>query len=189
MNSKLNSWAPADAEEYYGFKRWGGNLFSVDDDGFLNVHPMGDARKIRIIDVVKEAESMGLRPPMTIRVQDILRSRVIQLNKAFRAAIKDENYEGKYQGVFPIKVNQLREVIEEITDAGEAFDYGLEAGSKPELLIALAQLENKNALLICNGYKDDDYIRLAMLGQRLGKKTIIVIEQLDEVALFVWQKI
>lgn len=181
MNSKLNSWAPADAEEYYGFKRWGGNLFSVDDDGFLNVHPMGDARKIRTIDVVKEAESMGLRPPMTIRVQDILRSRVIQLNKAFRAAIKDENYEGKYQGVFPIKVNQLREVIEEITDAGEAFDYGLEAGSKPELLIALAQLENKNALLICNGYKDDDYIRLAMLGQRLGKKTIIVIEQLDEV--------
>ncbi|MCR5183521.1 MAG: biosynthetic arginine decarboxylase [Opitutales bacterium] len=181
MESKLIPWSPSEAEEYYGFKRWGGNLFSVDEEGFLNAHPMGDERKIRLYDVIKEAESMGLRPPMTIRVQDILRSRVIQLNKAFRAAIKEENYDGKYQGVFPIKVNQLREVIEEITDAGEEFDYGLEAGSKPELLIALAQLENKKALLICNGYKDDDYIRLAMLGQLLGKQTIIVIEQLDEV--------
>ncbi|MBR5622641.1 MAG: biosynthetic arginine decarboxylase [Opitutales bacterium] len=174
-------WTPAQAEDYYGFKRWGANLFSVDEDGFLNVHPQGDARHIRITDIIKEAQSMGLRPPMTIRVQDILRSRVIQLNRAFRAAIEDENYRGRYQGVFPIKVNQLREVVEEILDAGDDYDYGLEAGSKPELLIALALLENKKALLICNGYKDEDYIRLALLGQRLGKRTIIVVEQLDEV--------
>ena len=174
-------WTPAEAEEYYGFKRWGANLFSVDNDGFLNVHPMGDQRHIRIVDIVKEAESLGLRAPLTIRIQDILRSRVQQLNKAFRAAIADENYRGKYQGVFPIKVNQLREVVEEILDAGEEYDYGLEAGSKPELLVALALLESKKALLVCNGYKDEEYIRLALIGRRLGKRTIIVVEQLEEV--------
>lgn len=175
------SWTPAEAEEYYGFKRWGTNLFSVDEDGFLNVRPMGDPREIRLVDIIKEAESLGLRAPMTIRIQDVLRSRVQQINKAFRAAIADENYHGKYQGVFPIKVNQLREVVEEILDAGEEYDYGLEAGSKPELLIALALLENKKALLVCNGYKDEAYIRLALIGKRLGKRTIIVVEQLDEV--------
>lgn len=142
---------------------------------------MGDLRHIRIMDIVKEAKSMGLRPPLTIRVQDLLRSRVIQLNEAFRAAIKDEAYDGIYRGVFPIKVNQLREVVEEILDAGEDYDYGLEAGSKPELLIALALLESKNALLVCNGYKDEEYIRLALMGRRLGKRTVIVVEQLEEV--------
>lgn len=182
--SKKNSvipWTPHEAEEYYGFKRWGASHFSVDEDGFLNVHPMGDLRHIRIMDIVKEAKSMGLRPPLTIRVQDLLRSRVIQLNEAFRAAIKDEAYDGIYRGVFPIKVNQLREVVEEILDAGEDYDYGLEAGSKPELLIALALLESKNALLVCNGYKDEEYIRLALMGRRLGKRTVIVVEQLEEV--------
>lgn len=175
------SWTPHEAEEYYGFKRWGASHFSVDEDGFLNVHPMGDSRHIRIMDIVKEAKSMGLRPPLTIRVQDLLRSRVIQLNEAFRAAIKDEAYDGIYRGVFPIKVNQLREVVEEILDAGEDYDYGLEAGSKPELLIALALLESKKALLVCNGYKDEEYIRLALMGRRLGKRTVIVVEQLEEV--------
>lgn len=182
--SKKNSvipWTPHEAEEYYGFKRWGASHFSVDEDGFLNVHPMGDSRHIRIMDIVKEAKSMGLRPPLTIRVQDLLRSRVIQLNEAFRAAIKDEAYDGIYRGVFPIKVNQLREVVEEILDAGEDYDYGLEAGSKPELLIALALLESKKALLVCNGYKDEEYIRLALMGRRLGKRTVIVVEQLEEV--------
>lgn len=174
-------WTPREAEEYYGFKRWGGAHFSVDDEGFLNVHPLGDRRHIRIIDIVKEAESLGLRPPLTIRVQDLLRSRVRQLNEAFRTAIRDEAFDGCYRGVFPIKVNQLREVVEEILDAGEEYDYGLEAGSKPELLIALALLESKKALLVCNGYKDEEYIRLALMGRRLGSNTIIVVEQLEEV--------
>ena len=174
-------WTPQEAEEYYGFKRWGASHFSVDEEGFLNVHPMGDQRRIRIIDIVKEAESLGLHAPLTIRVQDLLRSRVIRLNEAFRAAIRDEGYDGRYQGVFPIKVNQLREVVEEILDAGEQYDYGLEAGSKPELLIALALLESKKSLLVCNGYKDEEYIRLALMGRRLGRNTVIVVEQLEEV--------
>ena len=179
--SKQPSWTIKHAEDYYGFKRWGGNNFSVDPQGNLCVHPKGDHRKIRIADIVKEAEASGLKPPLTIRVQDLLRQRVTQINEAFRRAIEEEDYHARYRGVFPIKVNQLREVVEEILDAGEEYDFGLEAGSKPELIIALALLENRKALLICNGYKDEEYIELALMGRRLGKQTIIVVEQLSEV--------
>ena len=179
--SKPQPWTTKDAEEYYGFKRWGGNNFSVDPQGHLCVHPKGDHRKIRITDIVKEVEASGLKPPLTIRVQDLLRHRVTQINEAFRKAIHEEGYDARYRGVFPIKVNQLREVVEEILDAGEEYDFGLEAGSKPELIIALALLENRKALLICNGYKDEEYIELALMGRRLGKQTIIVVEQLSEI--------
>jgi len=106
---------------------------------------------------------------------------VIDLNELFREAIKDENYAGRYRGVFPIKVNQLREVVEEIQDAGKPFHYGLECGSKPELMLALAMHKDPKALIICNGYKDDEFIRLALQGLRLGKEIYLVVEQLSEV--------
>ena len=179
--SKPTNWTIKHAEEYYGFKRWGGAHFSVDPKGCLCVHPLGDDRKIRILDVVKEAAAMGLRPPLTIRVQDLLRRRVLQINEAFAAAVVSEGYKGRYRGVFPIKVNQLREVVEEILDAGEPYGFGLEAGSKPELLIALALVEARDSLLICNGYKDEEFIQLALMGRKLGKQTVIVIEQVSEV--------
>ena len=179
--SKQTPWTIKDADDYYGFKRWGGSHFTVDPRGNLCVHPLGDERKIRILDIVKEAESMGLKPPLTIRVQDLLRRRVVQLNESFLKAVDSEDYPGKYRGVFPIKVNQLREVVEEILDAGEPYGFGLEAGSKPELLIALAILESNGPLLICNGYKDDEFIELALMGRKLGKQTIIVVEQVSEV--------
>ena len=179
--SKPPPWTTKDSEDYYGFKRWGGNNFSVDPQGHLCVHPKGDHRKIRITDIVKEVQAAGLKPPLTIRVQDLLRHRVTQINEAFRQAIQEEGYDGRYRGVFPIKVNQLREVVEEILDAGEEYDFGLEAGSKPELIIAMALLENRKALLICNGYKDEEYIELALMGRRLGKQTIIVVEQVSEI--------
>jgi len=174
-------WTLRNAEEYYGIKRWGGSNFSIDEHGGLCVHPAADHRKIRLLDIVNEAAEMGLKPPLTIRVQDLLRQRVVQLNEAFRAAMKLEEYSGAYRGVFPIKVNQLREVVEEILDAGEEYGFGLEAGSKPELMIALAALDRRQALLICNGYKDPEYIRLALLGRQLGKNVIIVVEQLSEI--------
>ena len=123
---------------------------------------------------------MGLKAPMVVRFQDLLRYRVIQLNEVFVKAIKEEGYKGEYRGVFPIKVNQLREVVDEIIAAGKEYNYGLEAGSKPELMIALAMHEGANRLIICNGYKDHDYIRLALLGRKLGKKIILVVEQLSE---------
>ena len=176
-----DDWTISTAEDYYGLKRWGSGHFSVDEDGFMLVHPSRDQRSIRIHDIVTEAISKGLKPPLTIRIQDLLRTRVIDLNELFAQAIKDEDYQGKYRGVFPIKVNQLREVIEEIQDAGAAFDYGLECGSKPELMIALAMHKNPKSLIICNGYKDDEFIKLALHGRRLGKEIFLVVEQLSEV--------
>jgi len=185
LSHSPSDWSPAHAEELYGFKRWGGRHFSVDDTGGVCVHPAGDHRRIRLLDVIEEAAASGLRAPLTIRCQDLLRFRVQQLNEAFRNAIRGEDYNGVYKGVFPIKVNQLREVVEEILDAGESYDFGLEAGSKPELLIALALHDNPAALLICNGYKDEEYIRLALLGRKLGKEIYLVVEQLSELRLIV----
>ncbi|HNC23571.1 MAG TPA: biosynthetic arginine decarboxylase [Opitutaceae bacterium] len=181
MKSKsASAWSAAKSEEHYGFKRWGAGHMAVDDEGYVNVHPRADDRSIRIMDVVEEALGMGLKAPMVIRFQDLLRHRVIQLNECFVKAIKEEGYKGEYRGVFPIKVNQLREVVDEIILAGKDYGYGLEAGSKPELMIALAMHEGSQRLIICNGYKDHDYIRLALLGRKLGKKIIIVVEQLAE---------
>ncbi|TVP79519.1 MAG: biosynthetic arginine decarboxylase [Puniceicoccaceae bacterium] len=182
QKDKTTAWSVTDSENYYGLKRWGGGHFSIDSQGFMQVHPLRDARSIRIHDIVKEAAEKGLKPPLTVRIQDLLHTRVIDLNNLFREAIKDENYGGRYRGVFPIKVNQLREVVEEIQDAGKPFNYGLECGSKPELMIALAMHKDPKSLIICNGYKDDQFIRLALHGIRLGKEVYLVVEQLSEVA-------
>ena len=178
---KNSEWSTKASEKYYGLKQWGGGHFSISQDGFMQVHPLRDHRSIRIQDIVKEAAEKGLKPPMTVRIQDMLHTRVIELNQLFREAIKDEDYEGRYRGVFPIKVNQLREVVEEIQEAGKAYNYGLECGSKPELMIALAMHKDPKALIICNGYKDDEFIRLALHGIRLGKEIYLVVEQLSEV--------
>ncbi|MEM1223088.1 MAG: biosynthetic arginine decarboxylase [Verrucomicrobiota bacterium] len=176
------NWTVSSARDYYGFKSWGDGYFDVDADGYAIVHPAGDHRSIRISDIIHEAMTKGLELPLTIRIQDLLHSTVLQLNELFLGAIKDEGYGGKYRGVFPIKANQLREVVEEILVAGKPYDYGLECGSKPELLIALAMHNNPKALIICNGYKDDDFIRLALSGRRIGKEIYIVIEQHSEVS-------
>ena len=181
MKTKPTAWSAEKSEELYGFKRWGAGHFSVDSQGFVEVQPVPDGTNIRIMDVIEEAASMGLKAPMVIRFQDLLRHRVHSLNQAFRKAIKEENYKGDYRGVFPIKVNQLREVVDEILAAGKDYSHGLEAGSKPELMIALAMHDNNQRLIICNGYKDNDYIRLALLGRKIGKRIIIVVEQLNEV--------
>jgi arginine decarboxylase len=177
---KSSSWSVTQSEEFYGFKRWGSGHIAVDDDGFVSVQPLTDGRAIRVLDVINEALGMGLKAPMVIRFQDLLRHRVLQLNEMFAKAIKEEGYKGEYRGVFPIKVNQLREVVDEIVAAGKDYNFGLEAGSKPELMIALAMHEGPQRLIICNGYKDHDYIRLALLGRKLGKRIILVVEQLIE---------
>jgi arginine decarboxylase len=181
MSKQKNKWTIKQAVDYYGFKRWGGKHFSVDKTGAVQVHPLGDKASISIHGVVQEAVSKGLKAPLVIRFQDLLRQRVIELNEAFNKAIKEEAYEGAYRGVFPIKVNQLREVVEEILDAGEPYNYGIEAGSKSELLVALALHDNEHSLMVCNGYKDEEYIRLALLGRKVGKKIIIVVEQVSEI--------
>ncbi len=177
----MGNWTIADSEKTYGINDWGMKHFSVSSKGRLRVHPMADERCIDIMDIVKEAKSMGLTAPLTIRIQDLLRSRVKRLNNAFEKAIKDERYDGKYRGVFPIKTNQLREVVEEILDAGQEYQYGIEAGSKSELMIAMAMQQSDKSLLVCNGYKDQNYMRLAFNASKIGKNVFIVIEQLSEI--------
>ena len=176
-----DGWSIASSEKYYGLNNWGKGCFKVDEEGYMKVHPLQDSRGIRIFDVIKEAKSKGYDLPLTIRIQDLLQTRVKELNETFRDAIKQEAYQGSYRGVFPIKVNQMREVLEEILEAGEPYNYGLECGSKPELMIALAYHRNLNSLIICNGYKDDAFIRLALHGNRIGKPVFLVVEQLSEI--------
>ena len=180
-NIKDSDWTIASSEKYYGLKNWGKGHFKIDEGGFLKVHPLKDSNGIRIFDIIQEAKSKGYDLPLTIRIQDLLQTRVKELNETFRDAIEQEAYSGSYRGVFPIKVNQMREVLEEILEAGEAYNYGLECGSKPELMIALAHHKNLNSLIVCNGYKDDAFIRLALYGNRLGKSVFLVVEQLSEI--------
>ena len=133
-----------------------------------------------LTDVIEEAKARGLKFPLLIRFQDILRHRVEAINTAFRNSISEFNYQGQYRGVFPIKVNQLREVVEEILDAGKPYGFGLEVGSKPELFAGLAMQSQQGSLIICNGYKDAEFIKTALMGIKLGKKVIMVVEKLEE---------
>ena len=177
-----DSWDIPSAISLYNIDRWSTGYFSINAKGHVEVMPTREKEKsIDIMEVIDDAKSRGLTFPMVIRFQDLLRHRVETINKAFNDAIRDSAYQGIYNGVFPIKVNQLREVVEEIVDAGLPFHFGLEAGSKPELLAALAAHKDPESLIICNGYKDPAFIQIALLGLRLGKKVIMVVEKLEEV--------
>jgi arginine decarboxylase len=135
---------------------------------------------IDLMDVVEDIRERKIGFPCVVRFQDVLRARVKQINEAFGKAIAEMGYGARYFGVYPIKVNQLREVVEEILDAGAPYHYGLEAGSKGELLVVLGMNTDPEALTICNGYKDEEFLRLALLGRKLGRKVIVVIEKLSE---------
>lgn len=173
----------ADAIALYNIDRWGGGYFTINDDGHVAVRPtIRKKEQIDLMELVDEAKSRGLAFPMVVRFQDLLRHRVETINQAFAEAIADHDYKGVYRGVFPIKVNQLREVVEEILDAGKAYHFGIEAGSKPELMAALAVHTDPESLIICNGYKDTEFIRMALLGRKLGKTVILVVEKLEELA-------
>ncbi|PYK59541.1 MAG: arginine decarboxylase [Verrucomicrobia bacterium] len=176
-----NDWDLEAANATYNVEGWGTGYFSINADGNVVAKPLQEnGSAIPILEVVNEARSRGLPFPLVIRFQDLLRHRVESVNRAFENAITEFNYRGKYRGVFPIKVNQLREVIEEIVDAGQVFHFGLEAGSKPELVAALAMHKDAESLVICNGYKDPAFIRIALLGRKLDKQVIIVVEKLEE---------
>jgi arginine decarboxylase len=174
-------WSIDAARTLYNIHRWGAKYFDINDAGHVVARPLQDAgATVDITDVIEEAKGRGLKFPLLIRFQDILRHRVEALNQAFRGAIAEYNFQGKYRGVFPVKVNQLREVVEEILDAGKPYEFGLEVGSKPELFAGLAMQNQMGCLIICNGYKDAEFIKMAMLGIKLGKKVIMVVEKLEE---------
>jgi len=169
------------ARSLYNIDRWGAKYFDINEAGHVIATPLQEAgASVEITDVIEEAKARGLKFPLLIRFQDILRHRVESINLAFRNSMSEFNYQGKYRGVFPIKVNQLREVVEEILDAGKAFNFGLEVGSKPELFAGLALQDQIGSMIICNGYKDSTFIRMALMGIKLGKKVIMVVEKLEE---------
>src|SRR5258706_6175654 len=174
-------WSIQQARNLYNIQRWGANYFDINEAGRVVAKPLRDpGAAVDLTDVIEEAKARGLKFPVLIRFQDILRHRVESVNMAFRNSITEFNYQGRYRGVFPIKVNQLREVVEEILDAGKPYDFGLEVGSKPELLAGLALQSQMGSLIVCNGYKDASFIRMALLGTKLGKKVIMVVEKLEE---------
>src|SRR5881296_3295949 len=174
-------WDVESAIATYNVEGWGNGYFTVNSSGNVEARPLQDnGGSIDLLAVVNEARARNLGFPLVIRFQDLLRHRVESVNRVFRTAMSEFGYRNQYRGVFPIKVNQLREVIEEIVDAGQQFHFGLEAGSKPELVAALAMHKDPESLIICNGYKDPAFIRIALLGRKLRKSVIIVIEKLEE---------
>src|SRR5579859_4356090 len=180
-NDAAAPWDIESARALYNIHRWGAKYFDINEAGHVVARPQQDAGvAVDLTDVIEEAKARGLKFPVLIRFQDILRHRVEAINKAFQNSIAEFNYQGKYRGVFPIKVNQLREVVEEILDAGKPFDFGLEVGSKPELFAGLALQNQLGSLIVCNGYKDAAFVRMALLGTKLGRKVIMVVEKLEE---------
>jgi arginine decarboxylase len=177
-----DTWDIPSAIALYNIDRWGSGYFNINAAGNVQVMPtQAYGQAIDLMDVVSEARDRGMAFPLVVRFQDLLRHRVETINRAFQSAISEANYQNVYKGVFPIKVNQLREVVEEIMDAGRPFHFGLEAGSKPELIAALAVHRDPDGLIICNGYKDPTFIKNALLGRKLGKQVIMVVEKLEEV--------
>jgi arginine decarboxylase len=175
-------WNVAKSAELYQIRGWGEPYFSISEQGTVEVTPDPEKalKKIDMHELVQDLEARGLDLPLLIRFSDVLKDRIRRLNECFGKAIKDYDYTGSYRGVFPVKVNQQKHLIDEVVEFGQPWQYGLEAGSKPELLIALSAISDPNGLIICNGYKDRKYIETALLSQRFGKTVIVVLERIEE---------
>lgn len=183
-NGLPRKWTIADSAETYGIKSWSGGYFSINESGHVYSHPHGpEAGGIDLKELVDEVVRRGIGLPLLIRFSDILKSRVVDLHEAFLRAITEYGYKGDYRGVYPIKVNQHRYVVEEITQFGRPYHYGLEAGSKPELLAVMGILDDEEALIVCNGYKDEEYIETALMCSKLGRKVLLVVEKFSELEL------
>src|SRR5271155_4026531 len=176
-------WTPQLASDLYDVASWGKGYFSVGDNGHVRVHPEKDpARAIDLKQLVDTLVLRGISLPILIRFADILKHRLGDIHNAFQTAIAEHRYQGGYCCVYPIKVNQQRQVVEEVLEFGRPFGFGLEAGSKPEVMAVLAMADNATPI-ICNGFKDDEYIEMAMLAQKLGRHIIPVVEKYTELQL------
>ncbi len=176
-------WTPQSANDLYDVASWGKGYFSVGENGHLRVHPEKDpARSIDLKQLIDTLVLRGINLPILIRFADILKHRLGEIHSAFQTAITEHKYQGGYCCVYPIKVNQQRQVVEEVLEFGKPFRFGLEAGSKPELMAVMALADNETPI-ICNGFKDDEYIEMAMLAQKMGRKIIPVVEKYTELQL------
>ncbi|HWA16803.1 MAG TPA: biosynthetic arginine decarboxylase, partial [Gemmatimonadales bacterium] len=174
-----------DAEKLYNMPGWGLGFFRINPEGRVTVHPDGNPKRgLDLFQLAMDLSAQGVGLPLLLRFSDILKFRIHSLSQQFQNAITEFGYEGSYTTVYPIKVNQQRHVVEEIVEFGEAVGIGLECGSKPELQAVLGISDSTRPLIVCNGYKDEEYLRLALMGQKLGHTVFIVIEQLSEVDTF-----
>ncbi|HZF10059.1 MAG TPA: biosynthetic arginine decarboxylase [Thermoanaerobaculia bacterium] len=177
-------WTPADSLDLYNIRGWGNGYFSVNPAGHMAVHPGGStAPAIDLKELVDEVRERGIGLPLLIRFSEIVNARVVELHQAFHRAIEEYGYLGIYRGVYPIKVNQDRYLVQRLVEYGRPYHFGLEAGSKPELLAVMAMLEDEEALIVCNGYKDEEYVETALLASKLGRRVVLVVEKPSELPL------
>src|SRR5678816_2599333 len=175
------AFSPADAEKLYNMRGWGLGYFRVSPEGHVTVHPDGNPKRgLDLFQLALDLNAQGVGLPLLLRFSDILRSRIQALATQFESAMKEFGYDGSYTTVYPVKVNQQRHVVQEIVEFGTPHGAGLECGSKPELMAVLGLNESTNHLIVCNGYKDEEFMRLALMGQKLGHNVMIVLEQLNE---------
>jgi len=179
-------WTYQDAEKLYGIRNWGQGYFSANPEGHVQVHPWQDPNvKIDLKKLVDELRERDIQVPVLLRFTDILKHRVGKIHEAFQHAMKDHDYKGNYRCVYPIKVNQQRHVVEEIHQFGKEYGFGLEAGSKPELLAVMAIVDDNDTPIICNGFKDDEFIEAVILATKIGRNIIPVVEKFSELELIV----
>lgn len=179
----MRKWRIEDSAELYNINGWGINYFSINDKGNVTVNPKKNGVDIDLKELVEELQIRDVSSPMLIRFTDILDSRIEKMASCFKSAAEEYDFRAQNFIIYPIKVNQMRPVVEEIVGHGKKFNIGLEAGSKPELHAVIAINTETDSLIICNGYKDEDYIELALLAQKMGKRIFIVVEKLNELKL------
>jgi arginine decarboxylase len=179
----MRKWRIEDSAELYNISGWGINYFSINDKGNVVVTPKKDGVEVDLKELVEELQLRDVAAPMLIRFPDILDNRIEKMSNCFKTAAQEYKYKANNFIIYPIKVNQMRPVVEEIVSHGKKFNIGLEAGSKPELHAVIAITTDNDSVIICNGYKDEDYVELALLAQKMGKRIFLVVEKLNELKL------
>lgn len=179
----MRKWRIEDSAELYNITGWGINYFSINEKGNVKVTPKRDGVAVDLKELIDELQLKDIAAPVLVRFPDILDNRIEKISNCFKIAAEEYNYTGQNHLIYPIKVNQMRPVVEELVSHGKKFNIGLEAGSKPELHAVIAINTDKDSLIICNGYKDESFIELALLAQKMGKRVFIVVEKLNELPL------
>jgi arginine decarboxylase len=179
------SWSVEKSAELYGINSWGSGYFRINTSGNIEIASGKDKPGLDLLKLIQDLRDRGVRPPILIRIPNLVKNRVELISGCFATAIRESGYRGFYSGVYPVKVNQQRHLLEEIVDFGKENKLGLECGSKPELLIALAFMDTPDALIVCNGFKDIEYVDTALLSQKLGRQTVVVVDRLAELSIII----
>lgn len=182
-NLQATDWSAQDSADLYGIRRWGNDYFDITDDGKVTAKTLNTA--VPLLDIVEGLRDRDLQMPVLLRIENILDAQLMRLNKAFERAISEHDYQNQYRGVYPVKVNQQAQVVEEIAAFGSRYQHGLEVGSKAEMIIAMSTLNEPNSLIICNGYKDEEFIELGLQAIKLGFRCFFVIETPAELPIII----